>query len=163
MGYLRKKLRRSRCRAQIDAAYARPFPPTVMQWLRATDQPLTGARFVRLSTDRVDRDSNEPQGVFAAAYELCDDIETQPRIRRELKDLLAWLDRHLRAPGTVPPRAIFWFRADATQCIDKIWELVTIVRDCGVEVSMMQTNTPGRMAYRDELQVAAIPFADRRS
>jgi hypothetical protein len=70
-----------------------------------------------------------------------------------LKRVLAWFGRNLRAPKQVHPRAIFWFRSDAHACIDKIWDLVRLLRENDVEVTMMRTREPGQIEYHDPLQV----------
>jgi hypothetical protein len=164
MGYLRFKLRRSRCRAAIRAAYRRSLPPELMQWVRATPQPPRGpgTRFLRLATDQQHPVSGEPQGIFAAAYELRDSGDLFPEQRRRLRDLLRWFGTNLAAPKRVPRRAIFWIRSDASDYVAKLWELVHVLHAAGIVVTMMHTDEPGQIEYRDDLQVAAIPYFDRR-
>jgi len=160
MGYLRFKLRRSRCRAEIRAAYVRPLPAGLMEWVRASPQPPRGPRFVRLATDRVDEFSGEPLGVFQVAYELKRSTDLLDEHRDAIEPLLAWFCANLPAPKSVTPQAIFWMCCDAEECVGKLWELVRVLQRCGVRVFMMQTDVPGKIAYRDDLQVAAIPFYD---
>jgi hypothetical protein len=166
MGYLRFKLRRSRCRAQVRDAYRRPLPPELMQWVRASPAPPRGpgTRYLRLAVMQVDEVSNEPQGIFTAAYALRrrpDSPLTRDQ-RRTLNALLRWFERNLPIPRRTTPRAIFWLRSDATDCVAKIWELVRLISASGEVVTMMHTDDPGQIEYRDDLQVSAIPYSDRR-
>jgi hypothetical protein len=165
MGYLRFKLRRSRCRAEIRAVYARPLPLELMRWVRApSEPPPRGAGYFRLAVERIDPYSNEPQGIFTAAYDLrrrADSPLTHDQ-RRTLNALLRWFNRRLPIPRRTTPRAIFWLRCDAGENVVKIWELVRLLRACGEVVTMMRSDDPGRIDYRDEFQVSAVPHYDRR-
>ncbi len=114
-------------------------------------------RYVGLAIQRMDCDSRRPQGVFTAAYALCDDDGLEAHYREQLTELLGWFVRHLRVPRDVPPAAIFWFRSDANGSIEKVWELVHVLRACDLHVTITQTDSPGRIEYEDEQQVAAIP------
>ena len=164
MGYLRRKLRRSRCRAEIDHVMTRPVAPGLAEWVRATPQPPRGPdfHFIRLATQTIDDQSHEPQGVFAAAYELLRDQTLARRHREALDHLLDWFRDNLTVPKNVYPLSIFWFRSDAHPCIENIWRLIDVLRANDIIVTMMHTDKPGKVVYQDALQIAAVPFAEHR-
>src|SRR5438034_11781026 len=103
MGCLRRKLRRAACRQQIRDAYRRPLPPDTLRWVLASPEPpREPGIFVRLCTDRIDADSHDPQGVFAAAYELRRSPLLGSDDGKLLTTLLAWFGRNLPSPKRVP-------------------------------------------------------------
>ena len=162
MGYLLRQRRRARWRDEVRAANRRPVPVDLRAWVAAPPEPPRGHKFVRLATSKIDPESHERQGVFTAAYELRHGPLLTKDDRRELKRLLTWFGLNLRAPRDVTPRAILWFRVEAVECIDKVWELVRLRGRYDVRFDAMTSDHPGSRAYEDERQVAAIPFADRR-
>ena len=164
MGYLRHKLRRSRCRVEIDHAMRRPIPPGMREWVCATPQPPRGAdaRFIRIATLDIHSESREPEGIFHASYRLRQRVTLARRYRETLLELRDWFNENLIAPKLRFPDAIFWFRSDARDCIGRIWRVVDVLRQNDVIVTMMHTSRPGYIVYEDELQVAAVPWKDAR-
>jgi hypothetical protein len=115
--------------------------------------------YLRFVIPGQDADSRQPQGVFRTAYELLDsgalDRDAFARVRAELD----WFVKHLPIPQqNIHPRAIFWFRSDAKECTRRIWDLVHLLREHGRVVEMKKTSAPGRIIYRDGLQVGAMPL-----
>lgn len=49
----------------------------------------------------------------------------------------------------------------ATPCISRIWEMIHILTSHDIVVWMMRSEQPGRIAYEDDFQVAAVPHRDR--
>ncbi len=54
-------------------------------------------------------------------------------------------------------RPIFWFRADAEECLARIWNMIAIFNEEGLYVEHRTTLRPGHIVFRDEYQIAAIP------
>ena len=54
-----------------------------------------------------------------------------------------------------------WFREDSAECIDRVWQMVGLLKRSGVAVELIRTTQPGYVTYEDEQQVTAVPFADR--
>ena len=54
-----------------------------------------------------------------------------------------------------------WFRADSVECIQRLRVLIEAYRMAGYAILMQATQTPGRVVYQDDVQVAAIPYPDR--
>jgi hypothetical protein len=115
--------------------------------------------FLRFATTRIDEDSHKPQGVFAAAYSLLDSGDLNSDEWQRLREILDWFNEHLPHPPKKfsADRAIFWFWSNAEESINRIWELVHLLRLHGYHVEVYKCRRLGNICYRDHLQVAAYP------
>ena len=163
MGYFRRRISRQRCAAQVAGAVQRylrdpgswqpvPARPPVPTRPRGTRRDS----YLRFAVGRNCPTLKEQIGVFHASYDLRQSDELHPDDRDRLLDLRDWFNQNLIAPH-VPERAIFWFRAEATECIGRIWEMVWILKSYDTPVWMMRSHSPGQIVYRDAFQVAALP------
>lgn len=122
--------------------------------------------FVRFVTARQDENSHALEGVFQAAYKLRDAGKLAPFEEELLADLLKWYGTHLPSPACLSEigteRAISWFKARAGKRLQKIWQIVTILKEHGVHVDMIRTDRPGTIIYEDVWQIAAIPPKTKR-
>ncbi|MGH1472585.1 MAG: hypothetical protein ACRBCS_15495 [Cellvibrionaceae bacterium] len=92
-------------------------------------------------------------------YEYEQDIE---------KEVYAWFKKNLKVPKVqssksgyhVKPRSISWFKASATEHIEKMRQYVQILESHDMPVKQINTERPGNIVYEDEHQIAAIPFND---
>ncbi len=111
------------------------------------------------------------EGIFQKASALLDEALCAAE-RAELEDLRTWFASNLPAPDrfvrTISKGyyrrdtvAICWFRDTAAECIRHAWRLVHVLERNGVTVDFLRSESPGYVTYEDDLQVAAIPFADR--
>ena len=160
MGYFRPRISRMRCATQVDAAVSRQARADLMPWRPAPDAPPPAsasarAVFLRFAVGEIDADSQEQLGIFQAAYGLGSGTG------RRFDSALEWFCEHLVAPGDVPARAIFWFKADADACVGHVWEMIRALKSSGLAVWMMRCRQPGRVVYEDAHQVAAIPHRTR--
>jgi len=156
MGYFRRKIRRGRRRAAIQAvANAEADDPFAL--LPASPNVIEGQDFLRLAAVEIHPDSARPAGVFAAAYWLRDSCRCRLEDKQRLRRRLRWFERNLTIPRDIPPAAIFWFRADGRRCVHRIWGIVRTLRANGSAIRMVTTRQPGRIVYCDALQIAAIP------
>jgi hypothetical protein len=98
-------------------------------------------------------------GIFRAAGWLERTEAIEAPLRAWLRPPLNWFNENLRVPCLESNcrRAVFWFRTDAQVVIAKAWDVVAILRECGVAVDLQRTDAPGKIVYRDEHQIAAIP------
>src|SRR3954469_1714991 len=97
-------------------------------------------------------------GVFTAWYALKDSGRVPPHQYEPLRQAIEWFNAHLPIPqraARIPVDAIFWFRADQPEMTRRLWTVVTGLRLCECEVHLLRTPWPGRIAYRDQYQVAA--------
>ena len=74
-----------------------------------------------------------------------------------------WFNANLPVPRRLPKNAICWLRADAGESLDRLRTLIEVYRLMGHPVWTQATATPGRVVYRDDFQVAAVPYPDRRT
>jgi hypothetical protein len=63
----------------------------------------------------------------------------------------------------LPRTAVCWFRADAAESLKRLRTIIEIYRLAGFCVWMQASTAPGRIVYRDDYQVAAVPYRDRRT
>ena len=159
MGYLRRSIRRKTARreklAHLNAA--REINPS--DWTKADlssrPQRDTYLRFIV-------HDEIGWTGVFQCRWMIRESSDLPASVQSCYRSNREWFNRHLHSPRQVNPESIFWFRADATECIDRIREMIEMYRVCGHEVLMQATRDPGYIVYQDEHQIAAIPQARPR-
>jgi hypothetical protein len=80
-----------------------------------------------------------------------------------LEAIYDWLNEHLPCPpfdkklrrGEWTRDAVAWFRADAKGPIQRMWDIVAILREHGITVRIVSTERPGKVVYEDEYQVVA--------
>lgn len=121
--------------------------------------------YLRFQTQLRCTDTGRPSGLFLAAGRV-EDREALPAATREqLREHLSWFNRRLIVPslGEHDWRAQFWFRSDAGEMIERIWDLAAILREENVRVRMIWTRQPGRIVYSDKHQVGAVPRRDSPS
>ena len=161
MGYLRRPVRRRAARAEKLAHWdaARDLDP--QDWSQS-DLPTPRIRDVYLRFVIQDQQTGWI-GLFRASDVLDDDATLPDSVRSQMRSTFRWFARHLRAPRGLPRNAVCWFRADASDdCIEHLRELIELYRMSGRTVMMQSTRDPGRIVYRDQQQVAAVPVRGRR-
>jgi len=159
VGYFRRRLDRNRarravreCEAQVDASRA---------WEAIPSAPPARASFVRFAAPDLHQDSQRRRGIFRVAYDLQDNCGLEQVLAARLQDDLDWFEKELPIP-TIPDRhAVFFFKSSAKECMSHIWSLLHTLRDADVWVEMQTFENPGRVAYEDEHQIAAVPWADK--
>ena len=164
MGYFRPRISRQRCAAHVAAAVARQARADLMVWRPAPDAPPAGRGhtvFLRFAVGEIHADSQQPLGVFQAAYGLRRRYGSSSGTGRRFDPALQWFGENLVAPEDVPTRAIFWFKSDAGACVGRIWEMIHALKVSGLMVWMMRCHQPGNVVYEDAHQVAAVPHRTR--
>ncbi len=124
--------------------------------------------FIRFVVGEIDRSSGKRRGVFQAAYRLRRSGVMTEYEEARLTDALRWFDAHLEKPARLarsrrPHReaqAICWFKAAATEHIDRIREVSHILDSHGIAVEMIASRRVGYVVYEDAHQVAAYPFGE---
>ncbi|MBC8106370.1 MAG: hypothetical protein H7Z14_07260 [Anaerolineae bacterium] len=155
MGYLRQPIRRKAARAEKLAHFdaARNIDPA--DWLTA-DLSVLPARGTFLRFIVFDLELGWT-GVFQGRWMIRESAELPDSVQSCYRENRNWMNRHLHSPRHVNPESIFWFRAEAAECIDRIRELIELYRVAGHEVRMQATRDPGYIVYQDEHQIAATP------
>ena len=119
--------------------------------------------YVRFETPYHCEANRQPLGIFRAAGTVELRAELHDWTRDWLRGALDWFNENLPAPPSsdIDGRAIFWFRP-GSEIIREVWQLVSILREEHVRVALRWTSMPGRIIYRDNFQIAAIPFGHGR-
>ncbi len=122
--------------------------------------------FVRFVVATLDRETNEPMGIFEATKLL-------PRVghvadwdERRLAELTAWFREHLPFPERTarsrrpngPHRALSWFKPTATVHIAQARELAAVLEANDIRTLMLTSDRPGYVVYEDDFQVLVEPF-----
>ena len=102
-------------------------------------------------------------GVITMAQALHDDGGLYQYESGWLEEVLAWLNEHLPCPpfkqklrsGQWTADAGSWFRAEAGEPLDRMWDIVAILREHGVPVRVVTARQPGKVVYSDRFQVVA--------
>jgi hypothetical protein len=119
--------------------------------------------FVRFETPNQCRSSHQPLGLFWAVSGIEARAELPAWVRQELRNSLDWFNDNLPVPRFEDPdlKAIFWFRPHSP-VVREMWQLVAILREEDVPVTMRYTRMPGHIVYHDEYQIAAVPYGSGR-
>ena len=118
--------------------------------------------FVRFVTDMRDAESLSSQGVFSAAYALLESTMLDRHEHEWLTDTIDWYKANLPVPRYFAQRkasrfAICWFRTSAQEKIQRLWDLVHLLKEHGVYIRAIRTTRPGEIVFEDDYQIVAIP------
>ena len=72
-----------------------------------------------------------------------------------LEDAYAWLNENLAVPPfkQLPNDVASWFRDEAGEPLQRMWEIASLLKECGIPVRMLRSTNPGKVVYEDEYQV----------
>jgi hypothetical protein len=128
--------------------------------------PLEKREYVRFAVGRQDEDSPVEQGIFQAAALALERQNITGSDADELNELRAWFSKDLEKPTSVGRDkvrlGICWFKAESTEHISRIWEMVHILERNGIHVKKIRTDKPGYVIYEDGWQLVAEPFRKGR-
>ncbi|MHC4231724.1 MAG: hypothetical protein ACYTBW_03790 [Planctomycetota bacterium] len=127
---------------------------------------MSSTKYIRFVIDKQDEDSQEPQGLFAAVYELKDSNQLSDEHQRQAKDVLRWFSKNLPVPNRFSRSskqnaqcvAVSWFKPTALKCIERMKDLAGILYIYDIPTRIITTDRPGYVVYEDEYQIAAQPF-----
>ena len=122
--------------------------------------------YVRFVPEIDDPDSEYVWSFFGAIGHLLETGELATYERTRLGELDKWFTAHLKEPTRLArsrryhadKKAICWFKSTATECISRLREIATILRQHDIPVRMLKSSKPGYIVYEDDLQIAAEPF-----
>jgi hypothetical protein len=159
MGYFKQPIDRARSRAQIRRLNVRSCAD--IAWKTIPSRPPERACFVRFSTLDRHSESGRCTGLFTAAARILHDPQTDPRDAESLRAAKKWFDWFLISPDDVSdPRAIWFFKSSATECMTRAWRLIHHLREAGIVMEMQTVARPGKIVYEDDDQIAVVPWAD---
>jgi hypothetical protein len=102
-------------------------------------------------------------GVITEARLLRDDGKLFAHEVSLLESIYEWFNDHLPCPpfqenlrtGEWTREAVSWFRPEAKEPIQRMWDIVAILREHGLTVRLFTTKHPGWIVYSDRYQVVA--------
>jgi hypothetical protein len=117
-------------------------------------------KYVRIQGRDIAYRTGKPVGIFAAVYRLQRDgllNEEEQAVYSEIDKV--WFQDNLPNPPFYdddnPGKPITWFKAAATaHMLDKLKPLMDMLDKYGVPYDVVYTDSPGRIVYEDEYQVA---------
>jgi hypothetical protein len=130
--------------------------------------------FIRFTTVGAHSHPAVGDGVFGCAYAFRGDPRIGQVDRAEIAELIKWFEKNLSTPDRFNRRTskgsyrgldtgISWFRSEASDCVSKMRQLVTILERNDVDVKMFRTDRPGYVIYEDAHQIVAEPFRYKRN
>jgi hypothetical protein len=119
--------------------------------------------FVRFVVGGDDENAAWLTGVIRETSKLCDGCELYDYEYDLLQAAFGWFNEHLPCPpfraklrsGKWTCRAVAWFRSDAGEPLRRIWDIVAVLKEHGVPVRMLTSNSPGKIVYADAFQIVA--------
>ncbi len=99
--------------------------------------------------------------MITAARILRDDRVLEQHEIETVESTFEWFNDNIPCPpfqaslasGKWTPHAVAWFRPEAGEAIQRMWQLVAILKEHGVPVRVVRSASPGMIVYRDEFQV----------
>jgi hypothetical protein len=111
--------------------------------------------FIRFVVGSDGQNHKELNGILTQARLLRRELTTEEDAR--LAELYEWFDDHLPIPpfsdGRISRDAVAWFKHDADEPVAKMWDVVALLREHGIQVRMLRSANPGRIVYEDQVQV----------
>jgi hypothetical protein len=96
-------------------------------------------------------------GIIAEARLLRDDGQLERYEAEWLEETYEWLNENLPCPPFSSSRwsreAVSWFKDDAGKAIERMWGIVSLLREHGLQVRLLRSRNPGKIIYEDQYQV----------
>jgi hypothetical protein len=163
MGYLRHRISRHRCAAQKADAISRQASAGLDPFFVASAALLRLSRrrsYLRFAVGRIEPATQRRLGIFKAAGHLRESGGVSAHEMSRLKGSLRWFNSNLKVPR-VPHHAVFWFKSDASCCMERVWEIVRLLKAHDHIVWMMRAEELGQVVYEDAQQMAAVATGTR--
>lgn len=113
--------------------------------------------FVRFVVGADGQHHKELTGIFTEARFLRERGELTEEEDARLEELYDWFAEQVPVPpfstGRFPRDAVAWFKDDAGEPLTKMWDIVALLREHGVEIRLLRSANPGRVVYEDRVQV----------
>jgi hypothetical protein len=105
-------------------------------------------------------------GLFTIAREMRDCRELYRYESEWLEEVFDWFNVNLPCPpfaknlrsGKWSQDAVCWFCDDAGEPLQRMWDLVALLREHDRLVRVLTTTKPGKIVYADAYQVVAEPL-----
>ena len=74
-----------------------------------------------------------------------------------LEEAYAWFNANVPvspfSSSNWPRDAVTWFRDDAGEPIQRMWDIASLLKEHGVPVRMLRSVSPGKVLYEDSYQI----------
>jgi len=120
-------------------------------------------------------ETRKEMGVFQAFSALEDSLVEQGLKFQDyelewLTETVTWFDQNLRTARTIStnyPKATYWFKASAKECIDRVQMLVVLLEQYGFHTKRIEADSFDYILYEDEYQALAlnkddVPYKEAR-
>lgn len=101
-----------------------------------------------------------------ATRALRDDGELDRYELESANKIFDWFNKNINAPGFLKlggnNRCLSWFKPEAKEALEKMWELYHLLQSKGVAVEVLKSNDIGEIRYEDSYQVIAQPHRHNR-
>lgn len=119
-------------------------------------------KYFRFCADYVSPYTRERYGIFIAVWHLVRDKKISAEDEASYWQAREWFETHLPIPpyhqNGNPDKAITWFKESAMNSL--VVQKLVIYRDIaarhGTEIELVSTDSPGRVIYEDEYQIATV-------
>jgi hypothetical protein len=113
--------------------------------------------YIRFVVGSDGEDHRRLTGIITEARLLRDDGKLEQHQVIWLEETYEWLNEQLPCPPFSTSgwgrEAVSWFRDDAKLPIRKMWEIVTLLREHGIAVRVLESRNPGKILYEDDYQI----------
>jgi hypothetical protein len=79
-----------------------------------------------------------------------------------LREINDWLKDNLPVPPFSTDYRLLkgscWFKSQAGDAIEKIWEIVALLKQHDIPVRMLRSTMPGKILYEDDFQIVAEEY-----
>ncbi len=112
-------------------------------------------RFLRFVATQYNANSGQPSGLFSLAYPLLESGRLSPENTAALRREMLWFEENLPVPRPhyITWSHIFWYKAEAHECVQRMWRLATLLKAHGYLVEVQKCQWPGHIIYEDAYQV----------
>jgi hypothetical protein len=115
--------------------------------------------YIRFVVGTEDEDYRWLTGIITTARVLRDDGRLEGYEADRLQETYDWLNEHLPCPpfseGKWSSDAVSWFRDDAGEPLNRMWDIVALLKEHGTPIRVIRTTNPGRIVYEDDFQIVA--------
>lgn len=126
-------------------------------------------KYFRFCADYVSPYTRQRYGIFIAVWHLVRDKKVSPEDESAYWRAREWFESNLPIPpyhqeGN-PDKAITWFKESAMNSlvVQKLATYQDIANRHGTKIELVSTDSPGRVIYEDEYQIATVAAPSEQS
>ena len=116
--------------------------------------------YIRFVVGGYSQHPREMHGPFTEAAHLRDEGALEDYERRQVEEIFAWFNKELPCPPWSSMNwtndAISWFKDTAQSFVSRMYDIVVILREHGIQTRVLKTESLFKILYEDEYQVIAV-------